>query len=78
MCLGSVAVLAEAWNDAGVRLGRLEDGCVVPLSFVPAAEPGDHLLIHLGLPVEVLSPEAALDALSLRSAALPDGTEARR
>jgi len=76
MCLGTLAVLAEAWDDGGVRLGRLEDGCVVPLSFVPEAAPGDNLLLHLGLPVEVLSPGAAGDALALRASALADGTEA--
>ena len=67
MCLGSIAVLAETWDDEGARLGRLDDGCVVPLSFVPDASPGAHLLLHLGIPVEVLEPEVARDALALRS-----------
>jgi hypothetical protein len=66
MCLGSVAVLAEAWDDRGVRVGRLDDGCVVTLSFVPDAEPGAHLLLHLGIPVEVLDPAVAREALDLR------------
>ena len=67
MCLGSIAVLAEAWDDDGVPVGRLDDGCVVSLSFVPDAEPGAHLLLHLGIPVEVLDPETARDALELRA-----------
>jgi hypothetical protein len=67
MCLGSIAVLVETWEDTGVQLGRLDDGCVVPLAFVPGAAPGAHLLIHLGIPVEVLEPEAARDALALRA-----------
>ena len=67
MCLGTIAVLAETWDDEGARLGRLDDGCVVPLSFVPGAAPGAHLLLHLGIPVEVLEPDAARDALELRS-----------
>ena len=66
MCLGSIAVLAEAWDQGAVRVGRLDDGCVVTLSFVPDAEPGAHLLLHLGIPVEVLDPEAAREALALR------------
>lgn len=66
MCLGSIAVLVEAWDDEGARLGRLDDGRVVPLAFVPDASAGAHLLIHLGIPVEVLDPEAARDALALR------------
>ena len=68
MCLGSIAVLAEAWGDDGVRVGRLDDGCVVTLSFVPDAEPGAHLLLHLGIPVEVLEEDTAREALELREA----------
>jgi hydrogenase maturation factor len=75
MCLGGIAVLVEAWDDGGVRLGRLDDGSVVPLSFVPGAEAGDHVLVHLGFPVEVLAAEAARDALTLRASAGIDGTE---
>ena len=66
MCVGSIAVLAEAWDDGAARLGRLDDGCVVPLSFVPGAQPGAHLLLHLGIPVEVLDPQTAREALALR------------
>lgn len=71
MCLGSIAMLDEAWDEDGVRLGRLDDGCVVPLAYVPDAEPGEHLLLHLGIPVEVLSPETARTALELRAGGLP-------
>ena len=66
MCVGSIAVLAEAWEEGPARIGRLDDGCVVPLSFVPDAAPGAHLLLHLGIPVEVLDPETAREALELR------------
>jgi hypothetical protein len=57
MCVGSVAVLAEAWEDGGARTGRLDDGCIVTLAFVPDAQPGAHLLLHLGIPVEVVDVE---------------------
>jgi hydrogenase maturation factor len=67
MCLGSISILSEAWEEEGSRMGRLEDGSVVPLSFVPGAEPGAHVLVHLGIPVEVLDADAARDALSLRA-----------
>ena len=66
MCIGSIAVLDEAWDEDGVRVGRVADGCVVSLSFVPDARPGDQLLLHLGIPVEVLDPDTARDALELR------------
>jgi len=65
MCVGSIATLTETWDDGGARVGRLADGCVVSLSVVPDAE----LLLHLGIPVEILDPETARDALELRSAA---------
>ena len=68
MCLGSIALLEDAWDGEGVRLGRLDDGCVVPLSFVPDAAPGSYLLVHLGIPVEVLDSTTAREALVLRAA----------
>jgi hydrogenase maturation factor len=72
MCLGSIATLAEAWDDGGVRVGRLDDGSVVPLSFVEDALPGAALLIHLGIPVEVLDADSAREALSLRGLGTAD------
>jgi hydrogenase maturation factor len=55
MCIGTSAVLVEVWDDDGARVGRLGDGHVVPLSFLPEAEAGDLVLVHLGIPVEVLA-----------------------
>lgn len=66
MCVGSIALLEEAWDQDGARVGRLADGCVVSLSFVPEARPGEHVLLHLGIPVEVLDAAAAQEAISLR------------
>ena len=78
MCLGAIAVLADAWDDGPVRVGRLADGALVPLAYVSDAQPGDHLLVHLGIPVEVLDADAAGEALSLRSARDPDDERADR
>jgi hydrogenase assembly chaperone HypC/HupF len=69
MCLGAIQVLDEAWEEGGARLGRLGDGAVVSLAFVPDAEPGRHVLVHMGVPVEVLDAEAAEEALELRRGA---------
>jgi hydrogenase maturation factor len=57
MCIGSSAVLLEVWEEAGARVGRLGDGHVVSLAFLPEAAAGDVVLVHLGIPVEVLTPE---------------------
>jgi hydrogenase expression/formation protein HypC len=66
MCLGGIATLVETWEVDGARVGRLTDGDVVTLAFLPDARPGDHLLVHLGIPVEVLEPDTAARALALR------------
>lgn len=57
MCIGSSAVLVDVWSQGGSRVGRLGDGRVVSLAFLPEAEAGDAVLLHLGIPVEVLVPE---------------------
>ena len=64
MCVGSIATLAEAWDEDGARVGRLTDGCAVSLSFVPDAEPGADLLLHLGIPVEILEPETTREGVA--------------
>jgi hydrogenase maturation factor len=67
MCVGSIVRLEDRWESEGAPLGRLDDGCVVPLSFVPDARPRSYLLLHLGIPVEVLDPATAREALALRT-----------
>ena len=54
MCVGTLATLVDAWVDGGARVGRLDDGAVVSLAFVPDARAGDRVLVHLGIPVEVV------------------------
>jgi hydrogenase maturation factor len=56
MCIGSTELLADVWEDGGTRAGRLSDGRVVSLAFLPEARSGDVVLLHLGIPVEVISP----------------------
>ena len=77
MCLGTIAVLTEAWAAGGARVGLLDDGSVVTLAFVPDARAGTHLLVHLGIPVEVLDPDEAADALALRMPPGPDDNGGR-
>ena len=54
MCIGSVAYVAEVWETDGARAARLSNGRVVSLGFLPDAQVGDAVLLHLGIPVEVL------------------------
>jgi hydrogenase expression/formation protein HypC len=67
MCVGGIARLTEIWDDGGARVGRLDDGSVVSLGYLPEARPGEHVLVHLGIPVEVIDEEAAREALALRA-----------
>ena len=69
MCLGAIVELVDTWEENGARVGRLADGSVVTLGFVPDAEVGVQLLVHLGVPVEVLDPATAAEAMSLRERA---------
>jgi hydrogenase maturation factor len=69
MCLGSIQMIDDLWEDERGRSGRLRDGKIVSLAFVPEAEAGDYVIVHLGIPVEVLSAEDALAALDLRTGA---------
>ncbi len=54
MCIGAVAYLAEVWETDGARAARLNDGRVVSLGFLPDAQAGDTVLLHLGIPVELV------------------------
>jgi hydrogenase maturation factor len=67
MCLGTILVLEDVWEEGDARVGRLEDGSVVSLGFLPDAHPGAHVLVHMGIPVEVLDAEDAEAALGLRA-----------
>jgi hydrogenase maturation factor len=69
MCLGAIHVLDAVWDDPGTRVGRLDDGRVVTLGFVPEAQEGTHVIVHMGIPVEVLAAEDARAALALRAGA---------
>jgi hydrogenase expression/formation protein HypC len=69
MCLGDIARLAETWEEDGARVGRLDDGSIVTLSFLPDATAGTYVLVHLGIPVEVLETSTAEEALALRGEA---------
>ncbi len=66
MCVAGIATVSEVWDEGGARLGRLDDGSVVPLVYVPEVHVGQIVLVHLGIPVEVVDPASAQDALDLR------------
>lgn len=75
MCLGSFARVVETWDDGGTVVGLLDDGSRVSLSFVPEAAPGSYVLVHLGIPVEVVDGQTAREALALRATAAAPGEQ---
>jgi hydrogenase expression/formation protein HypC len=72
MCLGAIGVIREVYEENGLPMARVEGDVRAPevcLLYVPAAQPGDHVLVELGFAVEVLDPDEAAEALRLRIAA---------
>jgi hydrogenase maturation factor len=69
MCLGSIELLTEVWQEDGAKLARTQAGALVSLAFTPEAEVGSYVLLYADCAVELLDPHAAADALELRAAA---------
>lgn len=63
MCLGVPGEILREYRDAaGLRLGTVRFGGVereVCLAFVPEAQVGDYVIVHVGVAISTLSPEAA-------------------
>jgi hydrogenase maturation factor len=66
MCLGKIERIVDVWDAGAARQGRAQCGAVLSLAFTPDAEPGSYVVAQSGIAVELLSPEAAEEALSLR------------
>ncbi|BDU72875.1 HypC/HybG/HupF family hydrogenase formation chaperone [Mesoterricola silvestris] len=62
MCLGIPGKVVDV-EEGPLRLGRVAFGDVVKevcLAFVPAARPGDYVVVHAGSAIEVIDEEKAL------------------
>ncbi len=54
MCLAVPGKILSAQVDNGVRVGRVEFGGIVRsacLDFVPEAQPGDYVMVHVGFAI---------------------------
>ena len=76
MCLGALGTITRRWDEGGipmasVRFADRED--TVCLAYLPEAAVGDHLVVHLGFGLEILSPEEAQEAVQLRAGLAADG-----
>jgi hydrogenase expression/formation protein HypC len=87
MCLGVPGKIASVYVADGLRMGTIDFGGVTReacLAYVPEAEIGDYVLIHVGFAISLLSAaeaQATLETLrdiasideELRAAELPYG-----
>jgi hydrogenase expression/formation protein HypC len=75
VCLGAVGRVTRVWAEAGVPMALVRTGdqeAPVCLLYVPHAGEGDHVLVHMGVAVELLDEVEAAATLALRDAADTD------
>jgi hydrogenase expression/formation protein HypC len=62
MCLAIPGKILEATEIGGFRVGRVEFGGVtrdVYLDYVPEAQPGDYVIVHVGFAISQVDAEEA-------------------
>jgi hydrogenase expression/formation protein HypC len=72
VCLAAIGRISRVWAEAGVPMALVRIGdqeTPVCLLYVPDADQGDHVLVHLGVAVELLDEAEAAAALALRHSA---------
>ena len=68
MCLGVPGRILEIYTSNGISMGRIDFGGVYRetcLAYVPEAEPGNYVLVHVGFALSIISEEEAQETLSL-------------
>jgi hydrogenase expression/formation protein HypC len=62
MCLGIPGKVLDVYHEHDVRMGKVDFSGVckrVCLEHVPAARPGDYVLVHVGFALSILDEEEA-------------------
>lgn len=62
MCLAIPGKILSAENRSGMRTGRVQFGGItreVCLEFLPEAEVGDYVIVHVGFAISRVDPEEA-------------------
>ncbi len=62
MCLAIPGQVLEAADEGFSRIGKVDFGGVtrpIYLDFVPEAQPGDYVLVHVGFAISKVAPEEA-------------------
>jgi hydrogenase expression/formation protein HypC len=68
MCLAIPGKILETKEESGSRLGRVQFGGItrlVQLDFVPEAEVGDYVIVHVGFALSKVNAEEALRTYQL-------------
>ena len=68
MCLGIPGRIMDIRGDRGLPMGTVDFGGVrrdVCLAFVPDADVGDYVIVHVGYALNRLDPEEAAETLRL-------------
>jgi hydrogenase expression/formation protein HypC len=62
MCLAIPGRILEIWQDRGSRIGRVEFGGIVRqvcLDFVPEAQVGNYVMVHVGFAISCVDAQEA-------------------
>lgn len=70
MCLGIPGKVVEIWTeeDELLRMGKVDFGGIVrevSLAFVPEAQVGDYVIIHVGFALHTIDEQEAQETLAL-------------
>ena len=68
MCLGVPGKITEIFEMEGLKMGKVDFGGVVReacLEYVPEAQPGEYVVVHVGFAISLLSEEEAQETLEM-------------
>ena len=68
MCLGIPGKIVEIHETAGLRMGKVDFGGVLReacLAYVPEAQLGDYVVIHVGFAISTVGEQEAVESLAL-------------
>lgn len=68
MCLGIPGKIIDIYEQAGLRMGRVDFGGVIReacLAYVPEAQVGDYTIVHVGFALNIIDEAEAHKTLEL-------------
>lgn len=68
MCLGIPGKIIDIYEQAGLRMGRVDFGGVIKeacLAYVPEAQVGDYTIVHVGFALNIIDEAEAQKTLAL-------------